>query len=1587
MFQKLKSGAHSVHAPNASSLKDLQQVERHIRATMSLLHAHLQLKEKQLLHSLACFGNGTKKLTSDMMADIQAHIKSVNMLLQNAQTVIASPTMYCLDVDKLLSRLKSVPDNTPCHIVTSPVSTTAKPKLKIDVDNIKTALNQIDLEIPQNVSPLSLVSTADLPPDYNIPPIAPAMKTSDPKMVLSRPPSSMSVRSDVTNKSDTNSLADNPSTSSAVTIIKDFGSETSAPKSIIPCMPEEVVVVHVDTPGDFYVQRKTAQIDLKKIDFFIDPFHVEKQRPVSRVNLDDIYLAKFAADGKWYRVRVTQIPPPGSPPDAPLTLLYIDWGNGDQQPLCRLRPCPGRIKSIPALAIHCAMYDCVPVHSRAWSPESIKYFVSIILKEDDESSVSMQVYTILPNNNQYCVDLHVLGEYGTVSVRSTLLALNYARQYKSGSSSVSSVDSRHDPVPLTKTNSAETLSVIPEPGLPKHTLVDVRVSYVESPAYFCVQKANNMSAIYRLSSELQQHYGDTHSLASAVTAPDIVIGRIVACKVDDKWYRGFITEKIVEETESPLDPNILLEEVRQVRVYCIDYGYKVLLSVGDILKLHPKFFSIPAQALKCSLFGITPMRPHTSVEPSEGEKAEPMNQDTNAAASDEAKPNLPADRGEPADTVPKEDTVDSGSSSKSAVKPNMEAVKKIPPSWPDNIASVLNNLLGVSETEQPPFSLCVSNQDNPSSGVQKVILYKREGGKEECMNKKLVDMKLAKAASPRISTARTKNIDKSSVGAQKKTANVQPEKIKKQKFVKKMKTPTKAEFGRTGSSSSDSDNVSDLEYDEEDQTETDELRANYKQVAVSYVQDPYHVYVTLFSRQKKLQDLSDAIQNHYNVLPPCDVPIEWKVTDRCIAYSNTKSMYARGVIKDITDDKAKVYFIDIGNEELVPLPNLKPIEPEFTQEMDGVIACRLSGIVCADSEDAQVWPDYVVDRLREFVENNRGCLYIYKSGPLKDHVLPIHLWIKKLKVAGPFSPSVTTWICVNRLLISEACAHPTEQEEFTGKHFESPFTSDTLGNTDAAQLISSKLNTRKSKTLPSCGVGSGVRPELAYPVAIHSAEVKDWLPAEPLASLELEIKPTYVDYHCRVYFVDPTKLDINSEIQTVLSAKYKLSSPRDSDLHWSLNQVCTVRYHLDMGWYRGKIVSIWDGIGARLFRYDSDLYWSLNQVCTVRYHLDMGWYRGKIVSLEDEEGKYGVYFVDYGNTESCTPTELRKEACYHDVPVLCSSCMFHGLEPVQPEGEEHKTAWPIPTLDILHKLIVDQLLKVTLMPPLAPGGPYLVKEMKLAKDGEDIIEVLLTNNLVRRTSSKRNQKSKGKTPVQPKPGSSQQEPITVEADECNDEVPDLDLSSLKGISWYEASEIEALCRAALNYEFPRLPIKLKPGSILKVNVQYIASLSPVVSIFVTLVEPYNEELKRIVAQFTSLDAEIQREASSQPLLRVPGPGMRCIAGVQDEDDGNVTWHRACVLGVKEDWTNVPVQALSCVLHGVDLACDVDDNAVMQELIHTISNHDEPTFMKVVKSSHKGSPLVVEIFEDPETTVLLYQPLVDSGSFIMESEVD
>lgn len=53
----------------------------------------------------------------------------------------------------------------------------------------------------------------------------------------------------------------------------------------------------------------------------------------------------------------------------------------------------------------------------------------------------------------------------------------------------------------------------------------------------------------------------------------------------------------------------------------------------------------------------------------------------------------------------------------------------------------------------------------------------------------------------------------------------------------------------------------------------------------------------------------------------------------------------------------------------------------------------------------------------------------------------------------------------------------------------------------------------------------------------------------------------------------------------------------------------------------------------------SGIVWTPGQMCTVRYHRNNLWYRGKVISVSDEE--IAVVMIDFGNEEMCTPNELR----------------------------------------------------------------------------------------------------------------------------------------------------------------------------------------------------------------------------------------------------------------------------------------------------------------------------------------------------------
>jgi len=61
--------------------------------------------------------------------------------------------------------------------------------------------------------------------------------------------------------------------------------------------------------------------------------------------------------------------------------------------------------------------------------------------------------------------------------------------------------------------------------------------------------------------------------------------------------------------------------------------------------------------------------------------------------------------------------------------------------------------------------------------------------------------------------------------------------------------------------------------------------------------------------------------------------------------------------------------------------------------------------------------------------------------------------------------------------------------------------------------------------------------------------------------------------------------------------------------------------------------------------------WKQGQMVIVRYHLDNQWYRGTITKVE-ENGKFTVQFLDYGNIETCSHEDLRSTLYMTDIPQL-----------------------------------------------------------------------------------------------------------------------------------------------------------------------------------------------------------------------------------------------------------------------------------------------------------------------------------------------
>ncbi|XP_023806629.1 RING finger protein 17 isoform X2 [Oryzias latipes] len=137
-----------------------------------------------------------------------------------------------------------------------------------------------------------------------------------------------------------------------------------------------VVVCHINSPGDFYVQAVDSMESLllttRLQDCYNTPAVLEDEElKVYCPEIGQPCVARFE-ENLWYRAQVI-----GCPRASKVEVLYVDFGNRKIIPVSDLRKIKNEFFTLPAMAIPCCLADVIPFDGETWSEVCTSRFISL----------------------------------------------------------------------------------------------------------------------------------------------------------------------------------------------------------------------------------------------------------------------------------------------------------------------------------------------------------------------------------------------------------------------------------------------------------------------------------------------------------------------------------------------------------------------------------------------------------------------------------------------------------------------------------------------------------------------------------------------------------------------------------------------------------------------------------------------------------------------------------------------------------------------------------------------------------------------------------------------------------------------------------------------------------------------------------------------------------------------------------------------------------------------------------------------------------------------------------------------------------
>ncbi|XP_047467830.1 tudor domain-containing 6 [Mugil cephalus] len=329
--------------------------------------------------------------------------------------------------------------------------------------------------------------------------------------------------------------------------------------------------------------------------------------------------AAKGTNGRWHRSLLRQNIVDG---DGVVEVFHVDEGKTESVPARHIKPLLGKFLRMPVVTYFCSLKG---ISGREWTEEETDYLKSQLLDKTvvakfDHYGITQNVYFVtLYGADAACVNSCLVEKMGLIkppeqdlNVQNEPLppflyspgeeqcidpqnnvnveglpdktwtsnghgVVNGTTDYVTTSNSP---DLNGD---FSTSSSSDVQSPCDDYVFTVGSVVDVKVSCIESLQKFWCQATKNSDSLGRLMQDLQTHY------ASAQRQPLFESVCVARNPDDDMWYRA----KIISSQHSSI-----------VVVRFIDYGHVHKVPLQDVRPIDPAFLQLNAQAFQCCLFNL-----------------------------------------------------------------------------------------------------------------------------------------------------------------------------------------------------------------------------------------------------------------------------------------------------------------------------------------------------------------------------------------------------------------------------------------------------------------------------------------------------------------------------------------------------------------------------------------------------------------------------------------------------------------------------------------------------------------------------------------------------------------------------------------------------------------------------------------------------------------------------------------------------------------------------------------------------------------------------------------------------------------------